>query len=95
MTYIEVFVLLQMLDFMTTLIGIRMGGSELSPFISWLMESTTPVVGLTAVKLLGFGLAAYAMWARRDRLVRWVNYVFALIVLWNVFNILRAVGLPA
>jgi hypothetical protein len=95
MTYIEVFVLLQVLDFMTTLIGLRMGGSEISPAISWLMRATTPVIGLTAAKLLGFGLAAFALWARRDRLVRWVNYIFAGIVLWNVFNILRAVGLPA
>ena len=95
MTYIEVFVLLQVLDFMTTLIGIRMGGAELSPFISWLMQLTTPVIGLTAVKLLGFTLAGVALWARRDRIVRWVNYVFAAVVLWNVFNILRAVGLPA
>jgi hypothetical protein len=95
MTYIEVFLLLQVLDFMTTLIGLRMGGAELSPFISWLMETTSPVTGLTMVKLLGCAMAGFALWAGRDRLIRRVNYVFAAIVLWNVFNIMRAVGFPA
>jgi hypothetical protein len=95
MTYLEVFFLLQLLDFMTTLIGLRMGGSEISPFVSWLMQVSSPVAGLTAVKVLGFGLAAFAMWSRRTHVLRWVNYVFAAIVIWNVFNILRAVGIPA
>jgi hypothetical protein len=95
MTYLEVFFLLQILDFMTTLIGLRMGGTELSPFVSWLMDVTGPVAGLTAVKFLGFGLAGVALWVRRTRILRWVNYVFAVVVLWNVFNILRAVGVPA
>ena len=95
MTYIEVFFFLQVLDFLTTLIGIRMGGSEMSPFISWLMKATNPVVGLTAVKLLGFGLAGYAVWSQRARLVHTVNYIFAAIVAWNILNILRAVGVPS
>jgi hypothetical protein len=94
MNYVEVFVLLQVLDFMTTLIGLRMGGSEMSPFISWLMETTSPITGLTAVKVLGCAMTAFAVWSRRDRVVRWVNYVFAVIVVWNMFNILRAVGIP-
>ena len=94
MTYIEVFIVLQVLDFLTTLIGLRMGGSELSPFISWLMQATSPVMGLTAVKLLGFGLAGFALWSQRGRILHTVNYVFAAIVVWNVFNILRAVGIP-
>jgi hypothetical protein len=95
MTYVEMFVLLQVLDFMTTLIGMRMGGTEMSPFISWLVQVTNPVTGLTMVKLLGFGMAGFAMWTRRNRLVHLVNYLFAAIVLWNLFNILRAVGIPA
>ena len=95
MTYIEVFVLLQILDFMTTVVGLRMGGMELSPFIGWLMRLTDPVTGLAAVKLLGFGLAGMCLWFQRTRVIHWVNYVFAGVVLWNVCNILRAVTVPA
>jgi hypothetical protein len=92
MTYLEVFVLLQLLDFMTTLVGLRMGGAELSPFIAWVMRMSDPVTGLTAVKLLGFLLAGVCLWLGRTRVIHWVNYIFAGVVIWNVYNILRAVG---
>jgi hypothetical protein len=89
MTVIEIFFLLQILDFMTTLVGIRMGGSEMSPFARWLMQFDT-VAGLMAVKLIGFGLGGVCIWFRRARVLTWVNYIFAGIVLWNVYQILGA-----
>ena len=95
MTYLEVFFLLQVLDFLTTLIGLRIGGSELSPFVSWAIRMSDPVTGLSAVKFFGFLLAGLCLWLQRARVLRWVNYAFAVVVLWNVFNILRAVGVPA
>jgi len=89
MNVIEIFFLLQVLDFMTTLVGIRMGGSEMSPFARWLMQFDT-VAGLMAVKLIGFGLGGVCIWVRRVRVLTWVNYIFAGIVLWNVYQILGA-----
>jgi hypothetical protein len=89
MTVIEVFFLLQVLDFMTTLVGIRMGGSELSPFAKWLMQFDT-VAGLMMVKFIGFALGGVCIWFRRPRVLNWVNYIFAGIVLWNVYQILGA-----
>jgi hypothetical protein len=94
MTYLEIFFLLQVLDVFTTLIGIRMGGAEMSPVIAWLMRLSSPVAALSMVKLLGFCLAGYCLWSRRLRVLHATNYFFALIVVWNVYNILRAVGLP-
>jgi hypothetical protein len=94
MTYIEVFFFLQVLDYLTTLIGLRMGGSEMSPIVSWLIHITSPVAGLTAVKLLGFGFAGFAIWTHRTHLIHVVNYIFAGIVVWNLLNILRAIGVP-
>lgn len=91
MTYVEVFVLLQVLDFMTTLVGLRMGGAEMSPFVAWVMRMTDPVTGLTAVKVLGFGLAGFCLWKQKHRVIRLANYYFAGIVVWNVWMILRAV----
>lgn len=89
MTKIEVFVYLQVLDFTTTLIGMRMGGSELSPFVRWMMQSDI-VVGLSAVKALGAVLGGITLWFR-PRVIIWINYIFAGLGLWNLGNILRAV----
>ena len=91
MTITEVFVLLQILDFGTTLIGLRMGGTEMSPFARWLMDSHT-LGGLAVVKLIGFGLGAVCIWRGKLRVLDWVNYIFSGIVLWNLYNIAGAVG---
>ena len=90
MTAIELFVLLQVLDFMTTLVGLRMGGTEMSPFVSWLMEFDQ-VWGLITVKMLGFLMAGYCIWRGRLRIIEKANWIFAVIVIWNTANILRAV----
>jgi hypothetical protein len=95
MTYLEIFFLLQVLDFMTTLVGMRMGGSEMSPFIGWVMRITDPVIGLTVAKLIGFALAGLCLWMHKERVIRSANYIFAGIVVWNVWMILRAVSTPA
>ncbi len=94
MTYVEVFFMLQILDFMTTIVGLQMGAAEMSPFVGLMMRLTDPVTALTSVKLLGFGLAGFCLWRGRVRVIHWVNYTFAAVVLWNLFNILRAV-IPA
>lgn len=94
MNSLELFFLLQVLDFLTTLVGLRMGGGELNPFIRWLMEIDT-VAGLTAVKLLGVAMAGYCVWRKKLRVIGWVNYYFAGLVIWNLLNILRAVSVLA
>lgn len=88
MNVIELFFLLQVLDFMTTLAGLRLGGVEMSPFARWLIQIDT-VGGLTVVKLIGFLLGGYCVWSRRLNVIQWVNYVFAAIVVWNVYQILK------
>ena len=91
MTILETFFLLQALDYMSTLIGLQLGGTEISPFVNWLM-TMNQVWGLTAVKALGFVMAGYCVWSKRMKVITWFNYVSALIVVWNLFNIMRAVG---
>ena len=90
MKIIEVFFLLQLLDFLTTLVGLRMGGTEMSPFARWLMQFDA-VLGLTIVKFIGFGLGAFCVATKRMQVISKVNYIFAAIVVWNLHNILRAV----
>ncbi len=92
MTYIELFVLLQILDFMTTLVGLRMGGAEMSPFISLLMKVSDPVIGLALAKAVGFLLAGVCLWMNRTRVIYLVNYFFAVLVVWNLYMILRGLG---
>jgi hypothetical protein len=88
MTAIELFFLLQLLDFLTTLAGLRLGGSELSPLARWLMDFHV-VGGLVAVKLIGFALGAWCVWTGRLRVIGWANYYFAALVVWNVSQLLK------
>ena len=93
MTVLEIFIFLQVMDFMTTLVGLRLGGAEMSPFTKWVMQFGT-IGGLTFVKLLGFGLAGICIYLKRSRVLTWVNYAIAGVVFWNLYQILGAVGVP-
>lgn len=88
MTAIELFFLLQLLDFLTTLAGLRLGGMELSPLARWLMEFHV-VGGLVGVKVIGFALGAWCVWTGRLRVIGWANYYFAALVVWNVSQLLK------
>jgi hypothetical protein len=87
-TYLEVFVYLQLLDFITTMMGFRLGGHELSPFIRWLTE-LGPAAGVALAKVGAFLLAGVCVWLRKERVVCWANYFFAGLVLWNLMQIMR------
>ena len=88
MDYLQAFVYLQVLDFLTTWAGLRMGASELSPFISWLMGLSDPLIGLFVAKVIGFLLCGLCLWMRRPRVIWMANYIFALLVAWNMYHIL-------
>ena len=87
MVYIEVFLYLQLLDFITTLIGMRLGLGEASPFIRWLMHMG-PAGGLVLSKLVAFVLGGACIWFKRRHLLRWINYWYAGLVVWNMSLIL-------
>ena len=87
MVYIEVFLYLQLLDFITTLIGMRLGLGEASPFIRWLMH-VGPAAGLALSKLVAFVLGGACIWLKRRHLLRWINYWYAGLVVWNMSLIL-------
>jgi hypothetical protein len=92
MVQIQIFLYLQVLDFLTTLIGMKMGLSEASPFIRWLMH-LDPGVGLALSKLIAFALGGLCLWLNKRHLVRWINYWYAGLVIWNmtvIIGVLRA-----
>jgi len=84
---LQVFLYLQLLDALTSLLGFRAGLTEASPFIRMLVEAG-PVAGLLADKILAVALALVCLWSGRARLIRWVNYWYAALVTWNIVLIL-------
>jgi len=87
MVYIQVFLYLQVLDLLTTLIGFKMGAAEASPFIRYLMQ-WGPAVGVVASKLVAVALAGVCIWLNKRHLVRWISYWYAGLVVWNLCIIL-------
>jgi hypothetical protein len=90
MPAIPVFLYLQLLDLLTTLVGFKLGASEASPFIAKLIHATSPAIGLAASKVVGLGIGGLCVAMNRARLVGWINYWYAGVVVWNLFIILCA-----
>jgi hypothetical protein len=90
MLVIQVFIYLQVLDYLTTLVGFRLGASEVSPFIAKLIHLSSPAVGLGLSKVVGVGLGALCVATQRARLVSWINYWYASLIVWNLCVILAA-----
>jgi hypothetical protein len=84
---IQVFFYLQALDFLTTLIGLKLGISEASPFIRSLLHYG-PSVAVAASKIAALLLAAACIKLNRSHMLRYINYWFATIIVWNLINIL-------
>jgi hypothetical protein len=87
----QLFVYLQALDFVTTLVGFRLGAAEASPFISFLMHAG-PVTGLLVSKLLALALGAACFYLRKRHVLRWASYWYAALVMWNLLVIKAALG---
>ena len=86
-SYLAAFLYLQLLDFLTTMVGLRVGLAESSPFIRWLM-TTNPAVGLAASKFVAVAIAGICIAIKRPNLVKWVNGWYAVLAVWNLCLIL-------
>jgi hypothetical protein len=91
MDLIAVFVYLQLLDILTTLVGFRLGAAEASPFIRMLMHAG-PAVGVILSKLLALGLGAFCVRRKRTHVIRWASYWYGILVVWNLMVVLAARG---
>lgn len=82
-----VFLLLQVLDLITTLIGLRQGGTELNPLVMWLTHMQ--IMPMIVLKLVGctMGYLLYSLGKRW--MLQFVVGAFTLIVLWNSFWVVR------
>jgi hypothetical protein len=91
MAIIYVFVYLQLLDFLTTLVGLRLGAREMSPFIVMLMHAG-PGIGVALSKLLALVLGGICVYRKKERLMRWVSYWYGALVVWNLMIMLQTAG---
>jgi len=89
MVYVQLFIYLQILDLLTTLVGFKLGASEASPFIRSLLHFG-PVVAVTLSKFVAIALAGLCIALNRRYLVRWINYWYAALIVWNLCSILAA-----
>ncbi len=86
---IPLFLYLQALDLLTTLLGIRLGAAEASPFVRLCMHAGT-LVGLLVSKCVALGLAAVCLYIKRGHLLLWISYWYAGLVIWNLMMLLTA-----
>jgi len=86
---LSVFVALQVLDILTTLLGLQMGAEEASIFLNRLMH-VGPLTALLLAKILAVALVSTALRMKRPRVVIFLNYWFAAVVTWNLAQILWA-----
>lgn len=87
---VQVFIYLQLLDFLTTLVGFKLGAAEASPFIAKLIHATSPAWGVAASKVIGLGIGGLCVALNRMKIVNWINYWYAGLVVWNLSIILVA-----
>jgi len=91
MAITHIFIYLQLLDLLTTLVGLKLGAGEASPFIRLLMHAG-PAAGVIASKLVALVLGGVCVYAKKHNLIRWVSYWYALLVVWNLMVMLASPG---
>jgi hypothetical protein len=89
MNIVAIFIYLQLLDILTTLLGFRLGAGEVSPFIRLLMHAG-PAVGVLLSKLLALGLGALCVRWKRFQVIRWASYWYGVLIVWNLMVALAA-----
>ena len=80
---------LQVLDFLTTIAFLAQGIQEANPFVRMMLALLpNPIAALIAVKLMAMLLGLYCWRMRRERLLSYINIMFAALVAWNVIALI-------
>ena len=87
----QVFIYLQLLDLLTTLLGFRLGAAEASPFIRLMMHAG-PLNGVIVSKVLALGIGALCIYTNKSHVIRWISYWYGGLVIWNLMVMLTASG---
>jgi hypothetical protein len=89
-----VFIYLQLLDLLTTLVGFRLGAAEASPFIRLFMHAS-PALGILASKAVALALGAFCVYIRKNYVIRWAAYWYSGLIVWNLMIMLVCASRPA
>jgi len=89
MSIYQIFIYLQLLDLLTTLVGFKVGVGEASPFIRLMMHAG-PATGVIVSKILALGLGGVCVWANKAHVVRWITYWYGALIVWNLSVMLAA-----
>jgi hypothetical protein len=92
MAITHIFIYLQLLDLLTTLVGFKLGAAEASPFIRMLMQFG-PTTGVIASKVIALALGGLCVYVKKPHLIRWISYWYGALVVWNLMVMLAAPGL--
>jgi len=87
----HIFIYLQLLDLLTTLVGFRLGAGEASPFIRLLMHFG-PGMGVALSKVLALALGGWCVYRKKDQLIRLITFWYGALVVWNLMVLLAAPG---
>src|SRR5579871_814538 len=80
---------LQVLDFLTTIAFLVNGVMEANPFVRFVLNLVpNPIAGLLLVKFLALLLGLYCWRLRRERLLSYINVLFAVLVAWNLIALI-------
>ena len=79
----QLFLFLQVLDLLTTIVVLKLGGYEANPVVNYLMR-LGPIEGLLLAKTVVIAGGAAIVWYNRHRVVFLANYAYAGIVCWNL-----------
>ena len=78
------FIVLQVMDLLTTLLFLHQGVQEGNPLMRAVLGAGRPEVGLALAKAAGIGLAIFAWQSGRRGLLGKLNLLFAACVVWNL-----------
>ncbi len=90
---LSLFILLQIIDLITTRVALGLGAGEQNPLVSQIM-ALAPVYGLFLSKLFIVGVAVLGVWMQKSNGIRVANLAFAGVVAWN-FTIIFRLVVPA
>ncbi len=86
---IWLFIYLQVLDFLTTILFLKMGLGEASWVVAALIR-WSPMLGIVAAKLGTISLALVALRYQKHRLMHLVNLGYGGVVMWNLVCMILA-----
>jgi hypothetical protein len=90
-TPLSLFIVLQCLDVLTTLVFLSRGVKEGNPLVSWALSTArAPWAGLVVTKMIAAFIGQYCYRSGRMTLLRRANVGYSLVVGWNLLSIAAA-----